>query len=139
MNKFWLRIKVRRKPTTCVRNRKDLKPKWIEQLKTQFRAFVDVNTEANRSMLPSLKTKSRDNNNRLYIEKQFTALLKKFTTSSGRTLRSFVQSFRMLLGSHNYKYSDVNLAHVLTTVRVRSKPSTCVQNRKDSKPRLIEQ
>ena len=64
---------MRRKPTTCVRNRKVLKPKLVEQLKTQFRAFVDVNTEANRSMLPSLKTKSRDNNNRLYIE----TLLKK--------------------------------------------------------------
>ena len=86
-------------------------------------------------MLPSLKTKSRDNNNRLYIE----TLLKKFTTSSGRTLRSFVPSFRMLLGSHNYKYSDVNLAHVLTTVRVRSKPSTCVRTRKDLKPKLVEQ
>ena len=90
-------------------------------------------------MLPSLKTKSRDNNNRLYIEKQFTALLKKFTTSSGRTLRSFVPSFRMLLDSHNYKYSDVNFAQVLTPVRVRSKPSTCVQNRKDLKPKLVLQ
>ena len=109
---------MRCKPTTCVRNRKDLKPKWIEQWKTQFRAFAGVNTEANRSMLPSLKTKSRDNNNRFYIEKQITTLLEKFTTSSGRTLRSFVPSFRVLLDSDNYKYSDLNLAHVLTPVRV---------------------
>ena len=33
----------------------------------------------------------------------------------------------LLLDSHNYKYSDVNLAQVLTPVRVRSKPTTCVR------------
>ena len=59
---------MRRKPTTCVRNRKVLKPKLVEQLKTQFRAFVDVNTEANRSMLPRFKPKSTEINNNMYIE-----------------------------------------------------------------------
>ena len=114
-------VRVRSKPSTCVRTRKDLKPKLVGKLKTKFRAFAGVNTEANRSMLPSLKTKSRDNNNRFYIEKQITTMLKKFTTSSGRTLRSFVPSFRVLLDSHNYKYTDGNLAQVLTPVRVMTK------------------
>ena len=61
-------VRVRSKPSTCVRNRKDLKPKLVEQLKTQFRAFACVNTEANRSMLPCFKTMSTDNNNPMYIE-----------------------------------------------------------------------
>ena len=61
-------VRVRSKPSTCVRTRKDLKPKLVEQLKTQFRAFVDVNTEANRSMLPRFKPKSTEINNHMYIE-----------------------------------------------------------------------
>ena len=55
---------------------------------------------------------------------------KNVTTLSVHTPRSVVQIFQMLLDSHNYKYSDVNLAQVLTPVRVRSNPSTCVRNRK---------
>ena len=61
-------VRVRSKPSTCVRTRKDLKPKLVEQLKTPFRAVACVNTEANRSMLPRFKTKSTDNNNHMYIE-----------------------------------------------------------------------
>ena len=71
-------VKVRSKPSTCVRNRKDLKPKLVEQLKTQFRAFVGVNTEANRSMLPRFKTKSTKINNHMYIEQNKRNLAKKF-------------------------------------------------------------
>ena len=70
-------VRVRSKPSTCVRNRKVLKPKLVEQLKTQFRAFVDVNTEANRSMLPRFKTKSTEINNHMYIEENKSNFAKK--------------------------------------------------------------
>merc|ERR1712240_686962 len=86
------------KPTTCVRNRKVLKPKLVEQLKTQFRAFVDVKTETKRSMLPRFKPKSTEINIHMYIEQITINFAKKMSQLQACTRRDLsCKSFECFL------------------------------------------